>query len=388
MKEKIDDQNLNEINIAPLYKNILKEYEDNYKIINLINKSNISKIYEADNIKESRKVYLKVIPKKKLKSNYQSFIKQINREEEIIKLCSSQNIIKLYNKIETEKHIIFELEYCGIDLSTYIQIEGPFRNKTELFYDILKQITEALKILNKNEIIHRDIKPSNIYFNIVSNTIKLGGFGCSTYKKDNKFETVGSIFYTAPEIIKKLEYDEKCDLWSLGVTLYEIYFGVSPYGNNVSISLIKNIIYDKECIYNNEASVPIFDELFKKLLTVNRRNRINYKNFFNFLNKIKDTDIKLASIKEISSAPNKFYEKNKKLNLKEKITENEVFLNSNKFECMNDKKYDIFTDEDEPIKMKKILNIIEDEKLPDLTDIINPSQYPFEKNELCSRVRL
>ena len=369
MKEKIEDENLNEVNTASTFKNILDEYKDNYKINYLINKSNISKIYKAENIKESRNVYLKVIPKKKLRNNYEYFIEQIKREEEILKLCESKNIIKLYNKIETEIHIIFELEYCGIDLSTYIKIEGPLKNKTELFINILKQISEALKILNKNGIIHRDIKPSNIYFDIFTNNIKLGGFGCSTYVKNNKFESIGSIFYAAPEIIKKLKYDEKCDLWSLGVTLYEIYFGVSPYGNNASLNLIKNIIYDEKCIYSNKASVPIFDELFKKLLTVNRDNRISYKDFYNFLNNIENTDIKLESIKEHSSIPNDFYEKNNKLNLKEKMKDNEIYLNSIKFECIDDKKNDIIIDEDEQTKMKKILNIIEEGKLPDLSDI-------------------
>ena len=102
---------------------------------------------------------------------------------------------------------------------------------------------------------HRDIKPSNIYIENESFNpkIKLGGFGCSIYIKDNKSEKLDSIFYTAPEIIKKIKYDEKCDLWSIGVSLYEIYFGQLPYGKNVSIEKIKDLIFKEENIYSEKS---------------------------------------------------------------------------------------------------------------------------------------
>ena len=48
--------------------------------------------------------------------------------------------------------------------------------------------------------------------------------------KDNNYEKIGTLSYAAPEIIKSLKYDEKCDLWSLGITLYESIFGYLPYG--------------------------------------------------------------------------------------------------------------------------------------------------------------
>ena len=77
-------------------------------------------------------------------------------------------------------------------------------------------------------IMHRDIKPGNIFIKDENENkrIKLGDFGCSIYIKDNTSEPIGTIFYAAPEIIKNISYDEKCDLWSLGVTLFELYFDV------------------------------------------------------------------------------------------------------------------------------------------------------------------
>ena len=69
--------------------------------------------------------------------------------------------------------------------------------------------------------------------------VKLGNFGSSIYIKDNSSEPIGSVFYSAPEILKNLQYDEKCDLWSLGITLYEILFGFLPYGKTLDYNVIK-----------------------------------------------------------------------------------------------------------------------------------------------------
>ena len=142
--------------------------------------------------------------------------------------------------------------------------------------------------MNKNGVIHRDINPNNIYiFNIGKffRKIKLGGFSCSIFAKDNNSEPIGSIFYTAPEIIKGLPYDEKCDLWSLGITLYESLFGHLPYGYSVTPNLIKkSILYEDNIIYE-KTNIKELNIMFQKLLTINNKNRISHKQFFEYLNK-------------------------------------------------------------------------------------------------------
>ena len=127
--------------------------------------------------------------------------------------------------------------------------------------------------------------------------VKLGGFDYAIYIKDNTSESVGSIFYAAPEIIKNLEYDEKCDLWSLGITLYELLFGKLPYGKNVSISVIKQSIYYEDNFYYDKTNNSVINILFKKLLTLNRKNRINYKEFFDYLSQHLNTFIPKDEIK-------------------------------------------------------------------------------------------
>ena len=208
-----------DINLS-LNLDFLKELKnDHFQIIKLINKSNISKIYKAKNIKQNIFVTLKVIDKNIIKKyNYESLISQTTKEESILKICKSDNILNLYRKIETENYIIFEYEYIGISLAEYIEKFNCLEYNQDLFQNLLLEISDALKVLIKNGIIHRNINPTNIFINInydepekynfssflmnkkgnFNSIIKLGGFGCATYIKDNISEQVGSIFYTAP----------------------------------------------------------------------------------------------------------------------------------------------------------------------------------------------
>ena len=289
------------------------------------------------------------------KYNYESLISQTTKEESILKICKSDNILNLYRKIETENYIIFEYEYIGISLAEYIEKFNCLEYNQDLFQNLLLEISDALKVLIKNGIIHRNINPTNIFININYNepekdnffsffkheggnfntTIKLGGFGCSTYIKDNISEQVGSIFYTAPEIIKKLPYNEKCDLWSLGIALYEIYFGELPYGKKVSNSKILYLINSEEIIYFKKANESYYEKLFKKLLTVNSKNRMTYKEFFEFTNNIeKEIKDQANYIREMAkkdpcfSFPINLMEKMCKLELKDKKRKKELFLNT------------------------------------------------------------
>ena len=198
--------------------NFLEEFKDIFETVKIIRKEFIYKIYKAKNIKENRDVCLKVYDKKTLElGDYDYFLEQIKREEEIINICKSEHIVNIYTKLETKNSIIFEMEYVDIDLNTkYIKKRNNSRMNIDEFTEILYGITDALKILNEKGIMHRNIKPNNIFL-LGKNQIKLGCFDHAIYIKDKSSEQVGSYFYAAPEIIKNLEYDENCDLWSLGI---------------------------------------------------------------------------------------------------------------------------------------------------------------------------
>ena len=276
---------------------ILGKYKDDYEdVVNEDNnETSMSKIYSAYNKKNKRECCLKVISKEKLKiQNYDYLLERLKKEQEIQTLCNSIHTVNFYQKLDTEENIIFELEYCDDNLDNYLQENGELKRDKKFFKEIVVSIAKALKTLNEKGIMHRDIKPQNIFIKNSSDEnnriIKLGDFGCAIRISENDNDSIGTVLYNAPEIVQDLEYDEKVDLWSLGVTLFELYFGVLPYGYDANINAMKNAIYDeKKFIFqktfkkNEEPKIPTLDILFKRLLTINPEERMTYDEFFDYV---------------------------------------------------------------------------------------------------------
>ena len=267
----------------PKLNDLLGKYSENYQDTWFIGKTNISYIYHAERKDNEKEVCLKVIDKQLLElGDYDFLIEQINREETITKLCNSESTINLYQRIDNQNYIIFELEYFEHNLKYFINNE--IINNT-VFKEIVIGLANALKVIHSKGVMHRDIKPDNIYINNSEEKtiIKLGDFGSSILIKDNTSEPIGTILYTAPEIIKNVEYDEKCDLWSLGITLYEIYFGYLPYGPDCTHNKIMNIIYEPKQFLYPKTKIPNLDILFKRLLTIDPKDRMNFEEFFDYV---------------------------------------------------------------------------------------------------------
>ncbi len=147
-----------------LERDLLGEYKDQFVDIKLLENNINYDIYRAFGKKENLKVILKVIDINHLKQlDYDYHLNQIKREEEILGLCKSENILKLYRRLETKNKIIFVLENYKMNLAEYIVKYRKFENDLEKLRDIILGIGKGLKVLNKNGVIHRDIKPQNIF---------------------------------------------------------------------------------------------------------------------------------------------------------------------------------------------------------------------------------
>ena len=208
--------------------------------------SRICKIYT------SRRYMLKVISKEILKAQDYIFLQERLKKElqtlfKNFGVHDYSNIVYFYARSETENNIILEFQSCDGNLFKYLQNYGNLSGSPSTFAHIVEDISNALKIIHDNGIIHRDIKPHNIYHYFVEAhqhvIFKIGNFSCATKIKENPSDSIGTILYNAPEMVKDLEYDEKVDLWSLGITLFQLYFGVLPYGRNADIHSLMNVIY-------------------------------------------------------------------------------------------------------------------------------------------------
>jgi len=129
-------------------------------------------------------------------------------------------------------------------------------------------------LYNEN-ILHRDLKPTNILFH--NGVVKLADFGfCKELLKENDMTQtmVGSPIYMAPEVLKGLIYDIRADIWSLGVILYEMIYGLCPYEESTIPKLVTLI---DNSILRFPSDVQVSDSiktLIKKMLTIKYRERL------------------------------------------------------------------------------------------------------------------
>ncbi|KAF2154579.1 kinase-like protein [Myriangium duriaei CBS 260.36] len=173
---------------------------------------------------------LKVLDKAELQQGRVE--KQVRREIEIQSNLRHPNILRLYGHFHDSKRIFLILEFAGRgELYKHLQKAGRFSEPQTARY--IAQMACALRYLHKKHVIHRDIKPENILIGL-HGEIKISDFGWSVHSPGNRRNTYcGTLDYLPPEMIvpKTVDncYDEKVDLWALGVLMYELLVGRAPF---------------------------------------------------------------------------------------------------------------------------------------------------------------
>ena len=258
---------------------ILGKYISEFEDLFYFEKNNKFDIYSAYNCKDKRLVSLKVINKQQYKDY------NLKREETILKQCKSENILNYFRFLETESNIILEQESYETNLHEYITNNGPSNYNIDFFKNIAIELAKALKLLYKKEIIHRNIKSSTTFLREKNGKyeVKLGEFSKAIFKKDNTSEYLNSFYYAAPEIINGDKYDEKCDIWSYGIVLYDLYFGELPYGFKPSKIKVIKAVNNKENFQYKKTNIKILDDLFDGIFKINPKERINHKDLFNII---------------------------------------------------------------------------------------------------------
>lgn len=164
--------------------------------------------------------------------------KQVRREIEIQSNLRHPNILKMYGHFHDSKRIFLILEFAGQgELYKHLKREDRFPEWKSAMY--IAQMAAALRYLHKKHVIHRDIKPENILVGI-HGEIKISDFGWSVHAPASRRQTLcGTLDYLPPEMIRSggretTSYDEKVDLWSLGVLTYEFLVGRPPFDDGGS----------------------------------------------------------------------------------------------------------------------------------------------------------
>ncbi|VUC22047.1 unnamed protein product [Clonostachys rosea] len=200
--------------------------------------------------------------------------KQVRREIEIQSNLRHPNILQLYGHFHDSKRVFLILEFAGKgELYKHLQRESRFPEWKSAQY--IAQMASALRYLHRKHVIHRDIKPENILMGI-HGEIKISDFGWSVHAPNNRRKTMcGTLDYLPPEMVKpgtsENFYDEKVDLWSLGVLTYEFLVGQAPFEDTP--------IMTQRRIARADMSIPSFvspeaADLIKKLLVLDPAKRI------------------------------------------------------------------------------------------------------------------
>ena len=239
---------------------------DRYEVIDSVGSGGMADVYKAKDERLNRFVAIKVL--KPEYSSDKSFVNKFRGEAQSAAGLSHPNIVNVYDVGDDDglHYIVMELVE-GITLKRFIERKGKLEVKEAVGISI--QIAQGMEAAHGNHIIHRDIKPQNI---IISRDgkVKVTDFGIAKATNSNTLTSnaMGSVHYLSPEQARGGYSDEKSDIYSLGVTLYEMLSGKVPFAgdNTVSVALL-HIQGEAMPLRDLEENIPLsVDKIVQKCM--------------------------------------------------------------------------------------------------------------------------
>jgi len=306
----------------------------------------------------SEKLAIKIMHQLAFSKSERELLKKMTHQEITTQFSSKHsNTLKLIETKTTTNEIFLITEYCEKNLSTDINNLTVYQA-----FVYMDQIVRAMIYLNKKKIIHRDLKPANILLR--NNEIKIADFGFARFVDDpkrlsEKTFDVGSPLYLAPEIYRRKPYDARCDVWSVGIILYQmIYEGVCPWDGHSVSDLFENNILKKPLTFPEEPVVK--DEikfLIIKMLEIKVDDRFDFKQVRDYMILLdKDLRYYCEYLKMMADFYNDLEEKIQELKTLTKNLRIQLAIVLKKFEIM------CFYKMDEVAKNEKGLELFEKQK--------------------------
>lgn len=216
-----------------------------YRLDEKIGRGSMGTVYRAIQISLGREVALKVLDYNLSKDI--NFVKSFLNEARSAGKLNHQNVVQVHDVVEAEGYYLLSMEYiAGGSLKGVLEEEGRLPVKDCV--SIILNIAKALEYAERQKVIHCDIKPDNIMLNSPEEA-KLADLGIAKQAKGKKVTQDGKVFgspnYIAPEQAKGEKIDNRVDIYSLGISGYEIFSGKVPFTGTSSNEIIKKHIYEK-----------------------------------------------------------------------------------------------------------------------------------------------
>ena len=214
-----------------------KRLDGRYEIKEIIGVGGMAVVYKAYDSIEDRIVAIKIL-KEEFASN-EEFQRRFKNESKAIAVLSHPNIVKVFDVSFGDLIQYIVMEYIdGITLKEYIERNGvlPWSDAVNISIQILRGLQHA----HDKGIVHRDVKPQNIMI-LADNTVKVTDFGIARFARNESKtitdKAIGSVHYISPEQVKGELTDEKADIYSVGVIMYEMITGTLPFEAESAISV-------------------------------------------------------------------------------------------------------------------------------------------------------
>ncbi len=214
-----------------------KRLDGRYEIQEIIGVGGMAVVYKAYDSIDDRVVAIKILKDELL--NNEEFRRRFKNESKAIAVLSHPNIVKVYDVSFGDRLQYIVMEYIdGITLKEYIEQQKIIRWKEAVHF--VEQVLRALQHAHDKGIVHRDIKPQNIML-LQDGTIMVTDFGIARFSRSDyrtiTDKAIGSVHYVSPEQARGDVTDEKTDIYSVGVLLYEMLTGRLPFEADSAVSV-------------------------------------------------------------------------------------------------------------------------------------------------------
>ena len=310
-----------------------------YEIIEKIGSGGMSNVFRAKDLKLGRMVAIKV-----LKDEFctdLNFVEKFKREAQAAASLLGENIVNIYDVVDEGRYHFIVMELVdGITLKEYIRIKGKL-DITE-GVSIAIQVARALKTAHAQHIVHRDIKPQNILITDDSK-VKVADFGIARAVSEQTVNAnaIGSVHYISPEQARGGRCDARSDIYSLGITMYEMFTGRVPFTGESTVAVALAHLEQAmtpPSVYNNKIS-PNLERIILKCTKKDPANR--YQNITELLDDLENVLLNPDTPYEISGST--------------KIIKAEDTAMLSQVEPIDDMSDDEYDEEDE--KMDKIMSV-------------------------------